>query len=93
MNTSPQKRLRGRQAADFICQDVHQLSLSMRTAVGQGALEVIPNAFIRVQFRGVRWNRCQVQTGRAGEKLLHGIATVNLAIIEQNDQMAVYLMQ
>ena len=93
MNTSPQKRLRGRQAADFICQDVHQLGLSIRTAVGQGALEVIPNAFIRVQFRGVRWNRCQVQTGRAGEKLLHGIATVNLAIIQQNDQMAVYLMQ
>ena len=34
-----------------------------------------------------------MQTGCAGKKLLHGIATMNLAIIQQNDQMAVYLMQ
>ena len=88
LNASPQKRLRGSQAADFVGQYVHQLGLSIWTAVGQGALEMIPHAFIRVQFWGVRRKGLQVQTGRAGEKLLHRIAAMNLAIVQQNDQMA-----
>ncbi len=54
---------------------------------------MIPHAFIRVQFWGVRRKGLQVQTRRAGEKLLHRIATMNLAIIQQNDQMALYLTQ
>ena len=75
-------------SADFVGQHVHQLGLSIRTAVGQGALEVIPDAFVRVQFWGVRRKGHQVQTGRSGEKFLHRIAAMNLAIIQQNDQMA-----
>ncbi len=47
MDASVQERLRDRQAADFVCQYVHQFGLSIWTAVGQGALEVIPHAFIR----------------------------------------------
>ena len=46
---------------------------------------MIPNTFIGVQFRGVRRKRSQVQTGGAGKKFLHGIATMNFTIIKQND--------
>jgi len=34
-----------------------------------------------------------VQTGRAGEKLLYQIASMRLAVIQQNDQVAGYLTQ
>ena len=91
-DASAQETLRGSQPADFIGQDVHQFLLRIRTAIGQGAFEVIPHAFIRIQFGGVRGKGLQMQTGRAGEKLLHGFATMSLAIIQQNDQMAVYLV-
>jgi len=93
LDASAQERLRGRQTADFVCQYVHQLGLSIWTAVGQGVLEVIPYTFIRVQFRGIGWKGRQVQTRRAGEKLLYGITAMDLTVIQQNDQVAFYLMQ
>jgi len=54
---------------------------------------MIPDAFIRVQFWSIGWKGRQVQTRRAGEKFLDGIATMNLAVIKKNDQVAFYLMQ
>jgi len=93
LDASAQERLRGSQTADFVCQYVHQFGLSIWTAVCQSAFEVIPHAFIRVQFWGVGRKRRQVQPRRAGEKLLHRIATMNFAIIQQNDQVALYLTQ
>jgi len=92
LDACAQERLRGRQTADFICQYVHQLGLSIWAAVGQGALEVIPYTFIWIQFWGIWRKWCQVQPRRAGEKLLYGIAAVNLTVIQKNDQVASYLM-
>ncbi len=54
---------------------------------------MIPYPFVRVEFRGIGRKGLQVQTRRAAEKFLDGIATMNLAIVQQNDQMAVDLMQ
>ena len=93
LNTSLQERLRSSQVADFVCQDVHQLSLSIWTAVGQSALKVIPYSFIRIQLWGVRRKRHQVQTGRAGEKFPHGVTPMSPAIVQQSDQMSPYLTQ
>jgi hypothetical protein len=93
LNTSLQKRLRSSKVADFVSQGVHQLGLSIWTAVGQSALKVIPYSFIRVQLWGVRRKRHQVQTGRVGEKLLHRVAPMSLAIVQQSDQMTPYLTQ
>ena len=92
LDASAQEMLRGSQSADFGRQDVHQLLFRIRAAIGQGALEVIPHAFIRIQFGGIRRKGLQMQTGRAGKKLLHGVPTMSLAIIQQNDQMAVNLV-
>ena len=54
---------------------------------------MVPHAFIRVQFRGVRWKGLQVQTGGVGKKFPHGITTMDLTVVEQNDEMAMDLMQ
>ena len=54
---------------------------------------MVPHAFIRVQFRGVRRERLQVQTGGVGKKFPHRITTMNLTVVKQNDEMAMDLMQ
>jgi hypothetical protein len=54
---------------------------------------MIPHAFVGIQFWGIRRERYQMQTRRTGEKLLHRIAPMNLAIIQQDHQMASYLSQ
>ena len=51
-------------------------------------LEVIPHAFVGIQLRGVRRERFQVQPGRAGEELLHGLPAVTAAIVQQHDEGA-----
>jgi hypothetical protein len=38
---------------DFLGEDVEQLSLRIRATVGKRVLQVIPNAFIRIQLGGI----------------------------------------
>lgn len=92
-NAPAEERLRGRQAADFLGQDVHELGRRIGPAVGQVGLEVIPHAFVGVQLRGVRREGLQMQPGRAAEQLLHGLAAVNAAIVQQHDEVAGDLAQ
>src|SRR5208337_4860039 len=54
---------------------------------------MVPHAFIRVQFRGVRRKGLQVQTGGVGKKFPHRITTMDLTVVKQNDEMAMDLMQ
>jgi len=54
---------------------------------------MIPHAFIGVQFWGIWRKGHQMQTGSAGKKLLNGIATMNLPIIQQDNQMPSNLSQ
>lgn len=93
LNAPAEERLRGGQATDFLCEDVHEVGLRVGTAVGQPGLQVIPDAFIRVQFRGVRRERYQVQPRGAGEQLLHGFAAMDPAIVQQHDEVAGDLAQ
>ncbi len=91
LDASTQERLRGGQAADFLCEDAHEFDLRIRSAVGRPGLEMIPHAFIGAQFRGVRGERLQVQP--AAEQLLHGLAAMNPAIVQQHDEGAGDLAQ
>jgi hypothetical protein len=88
-----QERRRSGQAADFLGQDVHELGRRIGPAVGQVGFEVIPHAFVGVQLRGVRGEGLQVQPGGAGEQVLHGLAAVNPAMVQQHDEMAGDLVQ
>jgi len=88
---SAQETLRGGQSADFVGQHVHQLGLGVRTAVGQDALEVVPDAFIGVQFGSIRGERHQVQAPRADEQILYTISTMDFGIVQQNNQVTANL--
>ncbi len=79
--------------ADVFRQHVHQRALRVGTAVGQGAFEMIPDALVRVQFGRVCGERDQVQAGGAGEEFLHGLPAVDVAIVQQHDQLAADLVQ
>jgi len=83
----------GSQSADFVAQHVHQLGLRVRPAVGQAALEMVPDAFVGVQFRSVRGEGHEVKTARASEEFLHRIAAMDGAIVQQHDQMTTDLTQ
>jgi len=67
--------------------------MRIRTTIGQGGLEMIPNAFIRIQLRriGRKWN--QDQTRCPAQKLADGLAPMGRAVIQHNDQQAVDLPQ
>jgi hypothetical protein len=87
VDASAQEALRGGQRADFVGQHVHQLGLGIRTAVGQDALEVVPDAFIGIQFGSIRGERHQVEAARAGKQILDSIGTMDLRIVQKNNQM------
>jgi hypothetical protein len=87
VDASAQETLRGGQTADFVGQHVHQLGLGVRTAVGQDALEVIPDAFIGVQFGSIGRERHQVQAPCADEQIPDRISAMDLGIVQQNNQM------
>ena len=81
LDTPAEERRRGGQAADFLGQDVQKFGRRIGPAVGQVGLEVIPDAFVGVQLRGVGREGLQVEAGRAAEERLHGLAAMNAAIL------------
>jgi hypothetical protein len=91
---APAEKIRGgSQSADFVGQHVHQLGLRIRPAVGQEALEMVPDAFVGVQFRSVRREGHQMKTSRASEEFLHRIAAMDGAVVQQHDQVTTDLTQ
>ncbi len=93
LDASAEEGLRGSQAADFLCEDVHEFGLGIRAAVGQPGLEMIPHAFVGVQLRGVRGEGLQVQPRSVAEEVLHGVAVMDPAIVQQHDEVAGDLAQ
>jgi hypothetical protein len=87
VDTSAQEVLRGGETADFVRQQIHQLPLGVRTPVGQSVLEVVPDAFIGVQFGSICGKGHQVQTAGAKEQIPDRISAMDLRIVEQNNQM------
>jgi len=81
------------QGARFLCQHVHQLGLGVGPAVGQAALEMVPDALVGVQFRSVGGESDQVQASGARQQLLDGFATVDRAVVQQDEQMAGNLLK
>lgn len=92
-DTTTQERLRCGQTAYFVRKHVHQFCLSIGASIGQSALELIPDTFIGIQFGGVRRERRQMQAGSSREEFLNRLAAMDSAVVQQNDQMAVYLTQ
>jgi len=87
-DTAAQQGLRGGQSTDFRGQDVHECGRRIGTAVGQPGLEELPDALVRIQFRGVGGEGDQMESGRAAEQVLDRLPTMNAAIVEQHDEVA-----
>lgn len=88
------EEIRGdRQSADLVGEHVHQFGLRVRPAVGQDSLEMVPDAFVGIQFGGVRREGHQMKTARAREELPHRIAPMDLAVVQQDKQMTTDLTQ
>jgi len=93
LDASTKETLGGSETADFVGQYVHQVGLRIRSAVGEGAFDMVPYAFVGIQFGGVRREGHQMQAGGAREKLLHRVTAMDVSIIQQNDEMAAHLAQ
>jgi len=94
MLDAPAEEIRGgSQSADFVGQHVHQLGLRVRPTIGQKALEMVPDAFVGVEFRSVRGEGHEVKPARASEEFLHRIAAMDSAVVQQHDQMTTDLTQ
>jgi len=93
LDAPAEERRRGGQATDFLREDVHEFGRRIGSSVGQVGFEVIPNAFVGIQLRGVGREGLQMQPGRVAEQVLHGLAAVNAAIVQQHDEVAGDLAQ
>ena len=83
----------GRETADLVGEHVHQFGLRVWPTVGQGALQVVPDALVGVQVGCVGREGHQMQTTRAAEHLLDRITAMDLAVVQQHDQMTADLTQ
>lgn len=94
LGDTPTEEIGGRsESADFVGQHVHQLALRVRTAVGQQSFEVIPDALIGVELRGVGRQRHKMEATGTREQFADRLATVDFAVVQQNDQMSADLAQ
>jgi hypothetical protein len=93
LDASPEKTRGGGQSADLVGQYIHQFGLRIWPAIGEVVLEVVPDAFVGVQFRSVRREGHEVKAARASEEFLHRIAAMDGAVIQQHDQMTPDLTQ
>ena len=78
----------GRQPADVFGQHVHQFGLRVWSAVGQATLEVVPDPFVGIQFRGVGGERHEVKAARSLQEFLDRVSAVNRAVIQQDDELS-----
>ena len=83
--------LGGGQTTDFVGQEIHQGGLGVGATVGQNSIEMIPDAFVGIQFGGIGRESHQMKTACARKKFLHRIAAMDLAVVQENDEMAGHL--
>jgi len=92
-DAASQDGLRRAQATDFSGQNIQQLGFRVRPTIRERPLEVIPDAFVRVQLRGVSGKGNQMKAGRSFQEFLDGFAPMDCSVIQQHDDVAVNLPQ
>ena len=80
-------------AAYFDRQRIHQVLGAVGSGIGQGLFEQRPYAFVGVEFRRVGRKGFQMQPGMAPDELMDGAALVNLAVVEQGDDVSAQMAQ
>ena len=83
----------GGQTTYLLGENIHQLRLCVRPAIGEMFLEVIPDTFVGIQFGGIGRKAYEVEAAGAKQQFLDWIAAMYLAIVPQDDYVAPDLMQ
>lgn len=93
LDASPHKRRRLRQSASFGGKHVHQLGLGIGTAVGERALQVIPDTLVRVELRSIGGEGNEMKTRRALQQFLYRVSPMYGTVVQKDDDMAGDLAQ
>ena len=92
-DTPTEVRLGRTQTADLLAQYIHQIGLRVRAAIGEHALEKIPDAFVRIQFGSIGGKGHKMEAASVRKKVLHRLAAMDVAVVQQHDEMATDLAQ
>lgn len=79
--------------ANFVGEPVHEFGLCVRPTVGKDSFEVVPDALVGVQLGSIRRERHQMQATCADKEFMDGIAPMDLAVVQEHDQMSPDLTQ
>jgi len=88
MDASAEETLGAGQPANLGAEEIHQLVLAVWTAVRKAPLEMIPHSLVGVEFGSVGRKRDQMKTSRAGEELLDRLASVDVAVVQKDEDVA-----
>jgi hypothetical protein len=93
LDAAPHKGRRVCQTADLGAENVHQFGLGVRSAIGEGVFEVVPDALVRVELRSVGRESDEMQTRRVLQEFLYGVTSMNRTVVQEDDDMAADLAQ
>lgn len=87
MDTPAQCGSRAAEFAQFPGNGIEQLRRIVRSAVGEFVVHLIPDAFVRVEFRGISREGLQEQARVLSQEGADGLSLVNAAIVPHDDDM------
>ena len=93
VDASPQMALKGLDGFQSMQEVKPQLVHRVRTAVGQRVLGLGPNAFVGIEFRGIRRKGFEVQPFEPATDFADGIAFVYSGIVPNDDHRAAKVLE
>jgi len=78
---------RGGQPTDLVGEHVHQFGLRIGSAVGQEVFEVLPDAFVGIQFGSVCGQRDQMKPAGARQERLNRVAAVDGPVVQEYEDV------
>lgn len=87
MNATAEQRLRAGELLYLAYEFFHEFVAVIRPPVGHFALDVIPYALVRVEFRRVGWKELDMEPGKTVAQILDRGPLVNGAVVQQGNHV------
>lgn len=81
------------ETSDFLAEEFHQLGLGVRPPVGEAPLEMVPDALVGIEVRRIRRKRNEVKALGPLEKLPNWFPTVDVPIVEKDEDVSANLAE
>jgi len=78
---------RGGQPTDLVGEHFHQFGLRIWSAVGEDVFEVLPDAFVGIQFGSVCGQRDQMKPAGASQERLNRVAAVDGPVVQEDEDV------